>query len=50
MFLCNTLGNPDDISIFLFFQFQMRVEDTEMKLSKKGIHVQFHLNERNKQL
>ena len=43
MFLRNAFGNPDDITIFLLLQFQVGVEDPEVKLAKKCIHVQFHL-------
>ena len=43
MFLRNAFGNPDDVTIFLLFQLQVGVEDAEVKLTKKGIHVQFHL-------
>ena len=43
MLLGNAFGDPDDVAILLFLQFQIGVEDPEVKLSKKGIHVQFHL-------
>ena len=43
MFLSYTFCNPDNVSTFLLFQFQIRVKYSEMKLLHKSIDVQFDL-------
>lgn len=43
MFLCNTFRYPDDVTAFLLFQFQIRVENAEMELLDECKHIQFHL-------
>merc|ERR1719219_3207246 len=43
MFLCHTFGNPNDISAFLFFQFQIGVENSKVELLHKGVDVQLDL-------
>src|SRR6218665_1770688 len=41
VFLSNTFRNPDDISAFLFFQFEIRIKDTIMELLQESVHIQF---------
>lgn len=43
MSLCDTFCDPDDISAFLLFQFQIRIKDAEMKLSQEGVDIEFDL-------
>lgn len=45
MLLGDAFSNPDNVSAFLFLQFQVRVEDTEVELLHECIHVQFDLKE-----
>jgi len=42
MFLSNTFRYPDDITAFLLFQLQVRIEYAEMELLDKCKHIQFH--------
>lgn len=41
--LCHTFGDPNDVSNFLFLQLQIRVEDAEVELLHKTVHVEADL-------
>lgn len=41
--LGNALGDPDDVTALLLLQLEVCVEDTEVELLQKGVHVQLHL-------
>ena len=41
MFLCNTFSYPDNVSVFLLFQLEKRVEYAKAKLPNKGVQVHF---------
>ena len=43
MLLGHTLRNPDDVSAFLLFQLEVGVEDPEVELLHKRVHVQLNL-------
>jgi len=43
MSLRHTLCNPDDVAVFLLFQFHKSVENAKMKLVHKCFRHQFHL-------
>lgn len=43
VFLGDALRNPNDIAALLLLQFQVGVENAEMKLLQKRHHIQFHL-------
>lgn len=44
--LSYTLCNPDDVSVFLFLQFHIRIENTKVELLHKSILHQFDLKKR----
>ena len=41
--LCNTLGDPDNITTFLLLQTNVRVENTKMKLLHERLDIDLHL-------
>lgn len=46
--LSDILRNPDDVTALLDFQFQIRIEHTEMELLHECVHIQFVLCARTK--
>lgn len=47
MFLCNALGDPDDVAAFLLLELQIRIEDSEVELLHERINVQFDLRKKS---
>lgn len=47
MFLSHTLGYPDDVTTFLLFELQVRIEHSEVELLNECEHIQFNLKKKN---
>ena len=45
VFLCDTFRDPNNVTTFLFLQFQIGIENSKVKLLHECVNIQFDLKE-----